>query len=258
MLPYIGYLIGYHGRTIRGFETNSGAKIDILSPKSSNDETPVLLSGTSDSVRNVLRMIIDLYHLNNLSSEFWKHLRKNHTGGDETDGQPQIYGHEEMQVKTSYLSMAQKIIPHLQEDIGVHVDVGKEREDQPGSVSLGVVGTASQCYEAMEELRESYQSFLDDEQGLDPFSSEAETMSKCRRYLEASDNYQEKVCLPLVNSVKVSLTTEALQPICKLNSVMMETLNDATEILICGSEINVKRAKLQLLHTYSDETIVVE
>ena len=30
----VGYLIGTSGRTIRGFETNSGAKIDILKPNS--------------------------------------------------------------------------------------------------------------------------------------------------------------------------------------------------------------------------------
>ena len=48
-------MIGTSGRTIRGFESNSGAKIDILKPNSHADETPILLSGTSESVRNVLR-----------------------------------------------------------------------------------------------------------------------------------------------------------------------------------------------------------
>ena len=73
----VGYLIGTAGRTIRGFETNSGAKIDIMTPKSANQETPVLLSGTVESVRNVLRMIMELYHMNNLSSQLWKHIRNN-------------------------------------------------------------------------------------------------------------------------------------------------------------------------------------
>ena len=41
----VGYLIGTAGRTIRGFENNSGAKIDIMTPNSRNQETPVLLSG---------------------------------------------------------------------------------------------------------------------------------------------------------------------------------------------------------------------
>ena len=51
----------------------------------SSFETPILLSGTSDSVRNVLRMIIDLYHMNNLSSELWQHLRLSSIVGDQDD-----------------------------------------------------------------------------------------------------------------------------------------------------------------------------
>ena len=52
---------------------------------SSSFETPILLSGTSDSVRNVLRMIIDLYHMNNLSSELWQHLRLSSIVGDQDE-----------------------------------------------------------------------------------------------------------------------------------------------------------------------------
>ena len=52
---------------------------------SSSFETPILLSGTSDSVRNVLRMIIDLYHMNNLSSELWQHLRLSSIVDDQDD-----------------------------------------------------------------------------------------------------------------------------------------------------------------------------
>ena len=37
----VGYLIGHHGRTIKGFENSSGAKIDILVANSMSDETPV-------------------------------------------------------------------------------------------------------------------------------------------------------------------------------------------------------------------------
>ena len=46
----VGYLIGTAGRTIRGFENNSGAKIDIMNPNSRNQETPVLLSGEKSSI----------------------------------------------------------------------------------------------------------------------------------------------------------------------------------------------------------------
>ena len=60
-------------------------------------------------------------------------------------------------------------------------------------------------------------------------------------------NFNETVLISNMTEVNQAL----LQPICKLNSVMMETLKqeDGTfEVVISGSEINVKRAKLQLEH----------
>ncbi len=51
----VGYLIGYAGRTIFGFERQSGAKIDILRPNSKEAETPVALQGTREAVRHVIR-----------------------------------------------------------------------------------------------------------------------------------------------------------------------------------------------------------
>ena len=88
-----GYLIGTAGRTIRGFENNSGAKIDILTPNSCNNETPILLSGPHECVRNVLRQITDLYHKNNLSSILFQHVWKDHGDTDE-NGERKIMGHE--------------------------------------------------------------------------------------------------------------------------------------------------------------------
>ena len=41
----VGYLIGTSGRTIRGFETNSGAKIDILKPNSQYVEQDLYKKG---------------------------------------------------------------------------------------------------------------------------------------------------------------------------------------------------------------------
>ena len=113
----VGYLIGTSGRTIRGFETNSGAKIDILKPNSCANETPILLSGTSESVRNVLRMIIDLYHMNNLSSELWQHLRRNNTDDGNGSNEIKIYGNEEIHVNTSFGLYLQKLIPQLEEEV---------------------------------------------------------------------------------------------------------------------------------------------
>ena len=67
--------------------------------------------------------------------------------------------------------------------------------------------------------------------------------------LMALQSFSEKVNLPIDSYVDSTI----LQPICKLNNVMMEMLKgktDGTEILISGTEINVKRAKLQLLYHY--------
>ena len=113
----VGYLIGTSGRTIRGFETNSGAKIDILKPNSCANETPILLSGTSESVRNVLRMIIDLYHMNNLSSELWQHLRRNKAEDGNSSNEMKIYGNEEIHVNASFGIYLQKLIPQLEEEV---------------------------------------------------------------------------------------------------------------------------------------------
>ena len=51
----VGYLIGHHGRTIWGFETSTGAKIDILRPKSRASETPVKITGPAPRVRHAIR-----------------------------------------------------------------------------------------------------------------------------------------------------------------------------------------------------------
>ena len=40
----VGYLVGHHGRTIKGFEASSGTKIDILVANSISQETPVRTS----------------------------------------------------------------------------------------------------------------------------------------------------------------------------------------------------------------------
>jgi len=68
----VGYLIGHHGRTIWGFESSSGAKIDILAPNSIDDETPVRVAGSHKNVRMALRMILDLFSLANFSSKNWR------------------------------------------------------------------------------------------------------------------------------------------------------------------------------------------
>lgn len=256
----VGYLIGTSGRTIRGFETNSGAKIDILKPNSCANETPILLSGTSESVRNVLRMIIDLYHMNNLSSELWQHLRRNKAEDGNSSNEMKIYGNEEIHVNASFGIYLQKLIPQLEEEFKVHIEIGKEQEDQPGIVPIGVIGTACQNHQALQKIQELYEKYLDvdvivennnSDHRLDPFSTcEESNTIRSTSSLSEFHNFNETVLISNMTEVNQAL----LQPICKLNSVMMETLKqeDGTfEVVISGSEINVKRAKLQLEHCIS-------
>jgi len=268
----VGYLIGTSGRTIRGFETNSGAKIDILKPNSCADETPILLSGTSESVRNVLRMIIDLYHMNNLSSDLWQHLRQNF-GNDTSDDDPEendskIYGHEEIIVRSSFATFLQKMIPQFESEAKVHVEVGKECDDNPGVIPIGVIGTASQNYKALKKIRELYDKFLkhpasddfvskkNDDNRLDPFSTNDRYKSVRTRTTACEsptdlDEFKETMILAKMPEI---YAYSILQPICKLNSVLMEMSkeeNGDIKVSITGPEINVKRAKLQLQHSIS-------
>jgi len=346
----VGYLIGTAGRTIRGFENNSGAKIDIMTPNSRNQETPVLLSGTAESVKNVLRMVTDLYHMNNFSSQLWQHIRNNAVNTEPLDenGDEKIYAHEEIMVPRDFLSKCPKLIFTLESEIGVHVDIGREIEEFPGQVPLGVIGTAVENVNAMEMINDSLMNFRDQhspsstestpsppprysgttlryedlqdqkrserEDGksvfkdddseddedvvelskgnenweklmsgtsppsykrrrssesevirhyrgsprLDPFSSHSKPYHYSNRYshshrysmsgLMALQSFSEKIILPLSSHVD----SIVLQPICKLNNVMLEKKerSDGYEIMISGTENNVKRAKLQLLYNY--------
>ena len=248
----VGYLIGTSGRTIRGFESNSGAKIDILKPNSDADETPILLSGTSESVRNVLRMIIDLYHLNNLSSSMWQHLR-NKGSYENEEGKEQIHGHEEIRVESAFVTQIQKSLVDIESETGAHVEVGKESEEDPGFVFIGVIGTAEQNFNAMKKVEELHAKFLAEvkeiktDNKLDPFDQGQVRFRTTPRNLTTFENYKENLIL----STSIEITHAFLHPICKLNNVIMETHKDdeSTEIVISGAEVNVKRAKLQLKHS---------
>ena len=146
-----GYLIGTAGRTIRGFENNTGAKIDILTPNSYNHETPVLLSGPHESVRNVLKQITDLYHKNNLSSILFQHLWKDH-GDYNENGDRKIIGHEEIIINSIFIPPIQATLPSIETDLKVHVEIGKESEDRPGIVALGFVGQAANVANAIGQV----------------------------------------------------------------------------------------------------------
>ena len=99
----IGYLIGYAGRTIQSFERVTGAKIDILTPKSRCTETSVLLSGPPPTVSRVMRMIDDLYGSYNFSSQLWEDNRRDPETGIRRDG-PGL-ATEEIKVKAELVEL---------------------------------------------------------------------------------------------------------------------------------------------------------
>ena len=197
----VGYLIGTAGRTIRGFETNSGAKIDIMTPKSANQETPVLLSGTVESVRNVLRMIMELYHMNNLSSQLWKHIRNNNNNesiegtlaDDDDDGEEKIYAHEEMMIPNDFLPKFPKLISEVESESGVRVEVGREMEDDPGRVPLGVVGTAVQNVKAWEMIHDAFENYkIKTDELRDNIRIGMENWSKLQSSIASSSAYKRR------------------------------------------------------------------
>ena len=65
----------------------------------------------------------------------------------------------------------------------VHLEVGKECDDNPSVIPIGVIGTASQNYKALKRIRELYEKFLkhpvsddvverkNNDNRLDPFSN---------------------------------------------------------------------------------------
>ena len=179
----VGYLIGTAGRTIRGFENNSGAKIDIMSPNSTDQETPVLLSGTAESVRNVLRMIMDLYHMNNFSSQLWQHLRNNeHKDNKDNDldenGKEKIYAHEQVMVPKDFLLKFPKLVSTLESENGVRMDIGRELEEYPGQIPLGVIGTAVQNVKTIDMINDSLEKFRIQQSEIDEIKAGMENWSK--------------------------------------------------------------------------------
>ena len=275
-------MIGTAGRTIRGFENNSGAKIDILTPNSSNNETPVMLSGSFESVRNVLRQITDLYHKNNLSSVLFqrKFIRtislKNMLGmlrrriifyssyldvwkdrGDRTEnGERNIIGHEEMTISASLIGHVQDVIPSIETDFKVHVEIGKECEDQNGIVSIGLVGSAANVANAAQRINEamakastSDEETVSDTEDSNDFNSDGSSSYDDDddevQILSSSNLFRELV------TIQNPLDFDVLKSARRRNRVKFEMMYlniDSYELVISGAFASVQTAKFQLVH----------
>ena len=275
-------MIGTAGRTIRGFENNSGAKIDILTPNSSNNETPVMLSGSFESVRNVLRQITDLYHKNNLSSVLFqrKFIRtislENMLGmlrrriifysscldvwkdrGDRTEnGERNIIGHEEMTISASLIGHVQDMIPSIETDFKVHVEIGKECEDQNGIVSIGLVGSAANVANAAQRINEamakastSDEETVSDTEDSNDFNSDGSSSFDDDddevQILSSSNLFRELV------TIQNPLDFDVLKSARRRNRVKFEMMYlniDSYELVISGAFASVQTAKFQLVH----------
>ena len=272
-------MIGTAGRTIRGFENNSGAKIDILTPNSSNNETPVMLSGSFESVRNVLRQITDLYHKNNLSSVLFQRkfiLLKKMLGmlrrriifyssyldvwkdrGDRTEnGERNIIGHEEMTISASLIGHVQDVIPSIETDFKVHVEIGKECEDQNGIVSIGLVGSAANVANAAQRINEamakastSDEETVSDTEDSNDFNSDGSSSFDDDddevQILSSSNLFRELV------TIQNPLDFDVLKSARRRNRVKFEMMYlniDSYELVISGAFASVQTAKFQLVH----------
>ena len=79
--------------------------------------------------------------------------------GTEDNNEEKIYGHEEMMVPNDFLPKFPKLIGEVESESGVRVEVGREMEDDPGRVPLGVVGTALQNVKAWEIIHDAFENY---------------------------------------------------------------------------------------------------
>eukprot|EP00095_Tigriopus_kingsejongensis_P001731 maker-scaffold514_size150699-snap-gene-0.27 protein:Tk01731 transcript:maker-scaffold514_size150699-snap-gene-0.27-mRNA-1 annotation:"far upstream element-binding protein 3 isoform x4" len=146
----VGYLIGYQGRTILGFERDTGAKINILEPNSRDSETPVSLTGLPESVRHVIRMITDLYGCNNYSSQLWN-PRLTSNGFKWS----QLLGTEEIRVEVLIAGLLigtrGDLIATIEAKTGAKITFHQDQEDGSG-VPINVTGTLKSNSHALEIL----------------------------------------------------------------------------------------------------------
>ena len=136
-------------------------------------------------------MVTDLYHMNNFSSQLWQHIRNNAVNTEPLDenGDEKIYAHEEIMVPRDFLSKCPKLIFTLESEIGVHVDIGREIEEFPGQVPLGVIGTAVENVNAMEMIKDSLMNFRDQHS---PSSTESTPSPPPRYSVSLRKNLQKK------------------------------------------------------------------
>jgi len=170
----VGYLIGHHGRTIILFQQQSGAKIDIMTPNSRAKETPVKISGTCENVGRALRMILDLFSLDNYSSQYWQQMKDvKQSQAEQCNGSDKaIIGHEETRVPSYFAEFLRvsESIQKIENESGSRVIVMPESDVDTSFSIINVIGTADGNTKAFEILNERYRE-VEEANRLVPSSS---------------------------------------------------------------------------------------
>jgi len=144
----VGYLVGHHGRTIKGFEASSGTKIDILVANSISQETPVRIAGNRKGVSAASQMVLDLFSFHNFTSKHWKGSPDLQAGAEKVfrwKGPPQdkiLVANEEVIVSADDgMTLDNFLVSAVEEESGCKLIVHSTGDDLASPVSINVIGT---------------------------------------------------------------------------------------------------------------------
>ena len=121
--------------------------------------------------------------MNNFSSQLWQHLRNNeHKDNKDNDldenGKEKIYAHEQVMVPKDFLLKFPKLVSTLESENGVRMDIGRELEEYPGQIPLGVIGTAVQNVKTIDMINDSLEKFRIQQSEIDEIKAGMENWSK--------------------------------------------------------------------------------
>ena len=177
--------------------------------------------------------------------------------GDRTEnGERNIIGHEEMTISASLIGHVQDVIPSIETDFKVHVEIGKECEDQNGIVSIGLVGSAANVANAAQRINEamakastSDEETVSDTEDSNDFNSDGSSSFDDDddevQILSSSNLFRELV------TIQNPLDFDVLKSARRRNRVKFEMMYlniDSYELVISGAFASVQTAKFQLVH----------
>ena len=130
--------------------------------------------------------------------------------GTEDNNEEKIYGHEEMMVPNDFLPKFPKLIGEVESESGVRVEVGREMEDDPGRVPLGVVGTAVQNVKAWEIIHDAFENYK--MKNDDNIRIGMENWSKLQSSIATSSSAYKRRRISSDSEVRIYATEPRLDP----------------------------------------------